>query len=316
MLSTCVRRRRGDGLFLFQMPRRSNDFQRMIAEIYRQLAPTGARVSESALVRELSSGSYREVDVLIEHVVVDTDVVIAVECRDRRRPSDLVWIDELIGKYAHLPVDRVIAVSRSGFSDAARQKAKASRIELRTLDECTRADWPHELQFAAIGRLDVNVSYLSYEWVMEPPTDPSQRLTEIIIADIPVDLEIFSAVEEANIRDLVNEYLASEIGRAFVYAEQMATSFCQIYCLHSDSTIFVTSDGVHHVVRETWIACEITTSYRNLPNRQYAFGGSTVTQAVVDPTTGETATLVVGPGESLAAAVDRKNRLDRERQDR
>jgi hypothetical protein len=49
------------------MPKRSNDFQRLVAYIYKNVAPIGATVTESATLRE-GDGTEREVDILVSHV--------------------------------------------------------------------------------------------------------------------------------------------------------------------------------------------------------------------------------------------------------
>src|SRR2546422_6585937 len=138
------------------MPKRTNEFQRLIYLIEQALAPARTRVSESAELAELNTGIVREVDVLIEGVVSEHEVRVAVECRDPERPQDVGWIDDLAGKYRDLPVDCVIAVSRSGFTRAALEKAMALRIRALAFDEALAADWPQEFnrlfsQLIAVG---------------------------------------------------------------------------------------------------------------------------------------------------------------------
>lgn len=132
------------------MPKRSNDFQRLMLRIYEQLAPSGATVRESAILTE-ASGTQREVDILIEHVVADTRIAVAVECRDRARVSDIEWVDQLIGKYRDLDVHKVIAVASFGFSPAATAKAAAARIDCRSLEDALDSDWPAELDRIGVG---------------------------------------------------------------------------------------------------------------------------------------------------------------------
>jgi hypothetical protein len=101
------------------VPPRSNEFQRLVKVIYEQIKPEGASVTESAMLREKGSSTEREVDVLVEARLADTVVRLAVECRDRSRRDDIEWIDQLIGKYRDLPVDKIIAVSASGVTKSA-----------------------------------------------------------------------------------------------------------------------------------------------------------------------------------------------------
>jgi len=115
------------------MPKRTNYFQQLIHHIYRQLAPTGATVTESALVTERSSSTQREIDILVEHSVAGHRVRIGIECRDRSSKDDITWVDGVIGKYKDLDIQKVILVSNSGFSSGAIQKALANNIETHAL---------------------------------------------------------------------------------------------------------------------------------------------------------------------------------------
>jgi hypothetical protein len=51
------------------------------------------------------------------------------------------WIDSLIGKYLYLKVNKVVAVSRAMFTDAAKAKANFHGIDLITVNEALTKDW-------------------------------------------------------------------------------------------------------------------------------------------------------------------------------
>lgn len=123
-----------------KMPRRTNDFQQLIALIHRQLAPSGSTVTESHMVRDSTTGDLREVDVSIEYELAGVPVRLLIECRDRGRPADVEWIDQLVGKYSG-PAGRIVAVSRSGFTQQAIAKAAAVGIAAMTISEATDLDW-------------------------------------------------------------------------------------------------------------------------------------------------------------------------------
>ena len=127
------------------MPKRSNSFQRVMTALYDALAPQGATVEESAMVPEQISGTDREVDVLITVPALGTQLRVAIECRDHIRPQSVEWVDALIGKYSGLPIDKVIAVSDSGFTPAAEAKAEGSRLELVTASKIEEVDWAARL---------------------------------------------------------------------------------------------------------------------------------------------------------------------------
>jgi hypothetical protein len=85
------------------MPKRTNEFQQLVAYIYSKISPIGATVTESAELPD-GSGAKREIDVLIEHKIADIEIKIAVECRDRSRYETLEWIDSLLIKWSLFPL--------------------------------------------------------------------------------------------------------------------------------------------------------------------------------------------------------------------
>lgn len=123
------------------MPKRTNDFQALIALVERQLAASGVRVVESEMLADRLTGELRDIDVCVHATVSGKDVTLALECRDHKRKADQIWIDTLRGKYANLPVDKVIAVARAGFAKTARAAAEKARIQTLTLEEATSANW-------------------------------------------------------------------------------------------------------------------------------------------------------------------------------
>lgn len=128
------------------MPKRSNDFQRLIKLIESQLAEENITITESKLLEDKRNDVQREVDILIETEVNGHPVNIAIECRDHKRKSGMQWIDSLIGKYEYLPIHKIIAVSRSGFTDTAYEAATKSNIELLTLEKAIEEDWVRDVK--------------------------------------------------------------------------------------------------------------------------------------------------------------------------
>ncbi len=123
------------------MPKRTNDFQKLITMIYQQLATQGARVTESKMIRDIVTEEEREVDIAIEDEYMGQPILIGIECRDRRRNETTEWIDSLIGKYRDLPVDKVFAVSSSGFTKSAQQRGAAHRIVTLAITEAEETAW-------------------------------------------------------------------------------------------------------------------------------------------------------------------------------
>lgn len=116
------------------MPKRTDDFQRLIGCITRHLTP-GAEVVEPAMLTDRITGTKREVDVVVEQRTGDTTTIWSYECRNRGRKSDVEFVDSMIGKHGRLPTNVLVLVSSSGFSTEARRVADGSGVHLRTYSQ-------------------------------------------------------------------------------------------------------------------------------------------------------------------------------------
>lgn len=126
------------------MPQRTNDFQRLVRLVEQALLPRGAKVTESAMVKN-AAGDTREIDVLAETDVGPFRMLIAFEAKDHRRPLDVTQIEAIASKYGPgdgLRVNQVVVVSRMGFTQKAKDFAARHTIKLLTLRQAECADWP------------------------------------------------------------------------------------------------------------------------------------------------------------------------------
>ena len=126
------------------MPKRSNLFQNVVADLYAQLGGTDISVTESAILTD-SDGQPREVDILVEANLAGVQLRIGIECQDRGRKAGVSWIEELYGKKMSLGLNKVVAVSRSGFAKTAIDKAERWGIDTKTPAEAEQTNWQTEI---------------------------------------------------------------------------------------------------------------------------------------------------------------------------
>jgi Restriction endonuclease len=107
------------------VPRRTNLFQEVVAIIHRHMAED-ATVEESAMLEDRVTGEQREVDVVIRGRAAGHDVAVVVEAAGRGRPATVEWVEQMIGKHANLPTDKLVLVSQSGFTAQARTRAETA----------------------------------------------------------------------------------------------------------------------------------------------------------------------------------------------
>ena len=264
------------------MPQRSNEFQQLIRRIYLQTRSRGARITESAMLQEVDSLIEREVDVLIEFRACDTTIRLAVECRDHERPASVEWIDLLIGKYRALPVHRIIAVSRAGFTKAALKKALQNHIETRTLREASEDDWPSELWQLTVARLTADVRVITFVPFTEPewPRDTSPASVAVSGQQVAIDayLSEFRDALRQQIFPYINEH-KRDFHRLDDFERPLKLGFVARPPL---DTVFVTPDGDPHRATVLFALCEVQLEFVELPTNRSLFGNIGVTTAV-DP---------------------------------
>lgn len=122
------------------MPHRTNQFQRVIASIHSQL-DSKAIVTESKMLRELTTENEREVDIVIESSVGDCNIIVSIECTARSRPASVEWVERMWAKHRNLPTDKLVLVSKSGYYRPALVKAKEFKIDTFTLEQARDVDW-------------------------------------------------------------------------------------------------------------------------------------------------------------------------------
>jgi hypothetical protein len=111
------------------MPKRSNDFQKLVAAVKKALGQ-GAIVRESEMLPDRLTGALREVDVYIEAIVAGHKVTVCVECVDEDRAASVAWVDEMAAKHQSLPTNRLVLAARKGFTKEALAKAEKLGIEI------------------------------------------------------------------------------------------------------------------------------------------------------------------------------------------
>jgi hypothetical protein len=157
-------------------PKPSDLFEQRIHRVHELLEGEGATVTWDEHLSDPDNAEQpRQIDVTVRR----DGAVTLVECRIHRRPQDVQWIEELIGRRISLNAVGVVAVSSSGFTEGARRKAAAHQVELRDLAELSDDD------VRSWGR-SVAVSFLCYQY-------SDLALTMSLIGDPPEDRAVVAS---------------------------------------------------------------------------------------------------------------------------
>lgn len=123
------------------MPRRTNEFQALVFTLTRQLQPLGARVIESGLLTDKTNGSPREVDIVVEVRSGPHLVLLCLECYSGQRPATVEWVERMHGKHQALNTNKLVLVSRRGFSRSAARTARSYGHEALKVCDAVSLDW-------------------------------------------------------------------------------------------------------------------------------------------------------------------------------
>lgn len=158
------------------MPKRTNFFQEVVEILHRHLAGDAA-VEPSAMLPSDKTGTPREVDVAISTTVAGHKVLVGVEAIDRSRPADRGWVDQMVGKHADLPTDKLVLVSASGFTADARAAAVASHAIPLAPEDVVDGDLSDALIGARPGVLTMEITFtvLKFGFDFDGATPPELR---------------------------------------------------------------------------------------------------------------------------------------------
>ncbi|WP_324019834.1 hypothetical protein [Aeromonas hydrophila] len=123
------------------MPKRTNDFQKLVKIINMHLSPSGAKITESAMLYDLEAETNREVDILVEVEYLNCPIKIGIECTEIVRPADIKIIEGLKEKHRKIGIQQTIVVSKNGFTGTAKKYAAKNNIKLLTFGAARKEQW-------------------------------------------------------------------------------------------------------------------------------------------------------------------------------
>lgn len=115
------------------------DLEALVRSIETRLLPDGFTVEERRRVYNDAHTQVAEFDIYISGSLGSSSVHWLIECRDRPSagPAPSAWIEQLLGRRLayNAEIDKVFAVSTTGFSEGAIELAGLHGIVLRTVGD-------------------------------------------------------------------------------------------------------------------------------------------------------------------------------------
>jgi hypothetical protein len=192
------------------MPKRSNDFQRLIYLVRVNLA-AGAKVTESKMLRDRRTKAFREVDVVVEGSVGGQPVRVCVECRDHKRVADVQWVEQMKAKHERLDTNALLLASRSGFTHEALAVAGSYGIETFTLEDPDESMLKERL--SAASSLWLRTVRIKAEKVTVTVGHDDGLPVETVVTSPDNLLYLADGSELAQLKELVDRLLSTEVAR-------------------------------------------------------------------------------------------------------
>jgi hypothetical protein len=126
------------------MSNKGRAFEQLIYNLELLLARTPIEIRSPDFLIGKLSGVTREVDVSLRGKVGSVELLVIIECRDRKHKQDVRWIEQLSAKRDDVGAAKAIAVSQSGFSAASCSMASSLGIDIRSfadIDEQEISRW-------------------------------------------------------------------------------------------------------------------------------------------------------------------------------
>ncbi len=190
------------------MPRAGRSLELLVQALEQLLAGAPVEIRSPDFIMGRNSGTSREVDVSLRSQVGSVSVLVIIECRDRAKPQDVTWIEQLASKREDVGADKAVAVSAGGFSAGARNLARSKQVDLRSLEELE----PH----------------IVYDWLTDETMDYRTRHVDVIDASIHLG-EIPTEIDPAALASILGKITALRIREEG---------------LHQDTKVFVRKDDL------------------------------------------------------------------------
>jgi hypothetical protein len=183
-----------------------------------------------------------------------------------------------LGKCRDLHVDRIVAVSRAGFTAGAQAKAKATNVETRTLREALAADWPTELELASVARIQVYVHPETIVIDSSPPLE-QRMVLRAISAGLEMPIEEYFRQSHGTVYYQFMKELETDPEKRFGTMRDLNREHKWGCAFQVHDTIVITSDGSRHTLDRMWWECTVELSTTDLPTKRELFGNVGVISA-------------------------------------
>lgn len=215
------------------MPRQGESFHQLVERIQRAVEDRSeVQIESPKFLVDIITKQLREHDIVLTYQMPQWPIVVAIECRDRKRPVGVNQVEEFQSKCASTGVNRGIIVSSGGFTETAQVKAKHYGIDCFSMDQIEKVEWCGQSEMVFRHRkpthVDVRVGSPganSEQWRVffrNPEGDQeviangqAQRLMELLWPKVPDSTSELEGVVVVEIQNVDEFYLLDAIGTKY-----------------------------------------------------------------------------------------------------
>lgn len=181
-------------------------FEEIAGRIEAHLTPTGAVVKLNDHLPDKKTGHLREVDASIRYRVGSVEILITLECRHRRDPQDVTWIEQLAKKRENIGANATIAVASEGFFKTAGIAAAFENVYPRTLEEL-EADGLDWLRFTHVDAQEkiYSIRQIGLE-LWDPAPDDEIQIDDSLFCDGTKRLDLYPLFIKTKTGQRFNSY--------------------------------------------------------------------------------------------------------------
>ena len=159
------------------MPPDGKQLEDLVAFVEQTLVQEGFEVKPNEYIYDDAGNQIAELDVLVKGRIGSTAISWLIECRDR--PSDgsapVSWIEQLVSRRSRLGLNKVTAVSTTGFAPGAITYAQQEGIELRQVTALSPADFSDWLVLSSFEMIERNPKLKHVEIQIHQDESPARQ---------------------------------------------------------------------------------------------------------------------------------------------
>lgn len=187
------------------MARKGRELEKLVAILEKGLNGKDIKVTSPDTIYDKVAEESREIDISLKGNMGSHEMLVIIECRDRKPREDVAWPEQLATKRDHVGANLAIAVSSRGFSEGARKKADFLGIRLRTLEEIDPNEIMEWFQARKLTAFSLKWNFLKADIAPYASLDVSQ--TE----DLQKFLKSFSGAFRSDAKFIIDPKIDGEL---------------------------------------------------------------------------------------------------------